>query len=83
MLTAYVSVFSHDFKRFDRFTKLATSSKTHRAAYETLDAGAQIDRFALDFLGVLLADHVQLGGDMPLVGAPSICVKSCDTKWRQ
>ena len=26
MLTAYVSVFSHDFKRFDRFTKLATRS---------------------------------------------------------
>jgi len=25
-LTAYMSVFSHDFKRFDRFTKLATSS---------------------------------------------------------
>jgi len=23
-LTAYMSVFSHDFKRFDRFTKLAT-----------------------------------------------------------
>src|SRR5712692_9192488 len=26
VLTAHVSVFSHDFKRFDRFTKLATSS---------------------------------------------------------
>ena len=28
-LTAHVSVFSHDFKRFERFTKLATSSKAH------------------------------------------------------
>src|SRR6266446_10091293 len=26
LLTAYVSVFSHDFKRFERLTKLATSS---------------------------------------------------------
>jgi predicted HTH domain antitoxin len=26
-LTAYMSVFSHDFKRFDRCTKLATSSR--------------------------------------------------------
>jgi hypothetical protein len=26
-LTAHVSVFSHDFKRFERFTKLATSSR--------------------------------------------------------
>jgi hypothetical protein len=25
-LTSHVSVFSHDFKRFERFTKLATSS---------------------------------------------------------
>ena len=25
-LTAHVSVFSHDFKRFERFAKLATSS---------------------------------------------------------
>jgi hypothetical protein len=25
-LTAYMSVFSHDFQRFDRCTKLATSS---------------------------------------------------------
>jgi hypothetical protein len=31
-LTSHVSVFSHDFKRFEAFTKLATSSKGYAAA---------------------------------------------------
>jgi hypothetical protein len=36
--------------------------------------------FALDFLGVLLADGVLLGREMPLVGAPAIGVEARDTK---
>jgi hypothetical protein len=54
--------------------------KANCPAYKALDPGPQIDMFALDFLGVLLADHVLLRGEMPLVGTPSIRVKPCDTK---
>ena len=39
--------------------------------------------FALDFLGVLLADHVLLRGEMPFVGTPSVRVKPCDVQRRQ
>ena len=46
--------------------------KTHRAAHETLDPGPQIAGLALDALGGLFADSVRLGGEMPLVRAPSI-----------
>ena len=37
ILTSHVSVFSHDFKRFDRFTKLATSS-TQEPLVKDMDA---------------------------------------------
>jgi hypothetical protein len=57
--------------------------KANRAAHEPLDPGPQSDMFALDYLGVLFADCVLLGGDMPLVGAPPIGVKTCDAKWLQ
>jgi hypothetical protein len=57
--------------------------KANGPAYKSLDPGAQIDMFTLDFLGVLLADHVPLRSDMPLVGAPSIRVKPCDPKGLQ
>jgi hypothetical protein len=52
-------------------------------AYKSLHAGPQIDVLALHFLGMLLAYHVLLRGDMPLVGTPSIRVKPCDSKGRQ
>ena len=52
-----------------------------RAAYEPLDPGPQIDVLTLDSLGMLLANVMLLGGDMALVGAPPIDVKSCDAKW--
>jgi len=32
-LTAYMSAFSHDFKRFNRFAKLATSSMVDSVGY--------------------------------------------------
>ena len=54
-----------------------------RPAYKSLNSGPQIDVLALNFLGVLLAYHVLLRGDMPLVGTPAIRVKPCDTKGRQ
>jgi hypothetical protein len=54
--------------------------KANCATHKTLDPCPQIDMFALDFLGVLLADHVLLRSDMPLVGALSIRVKPCDPK---
>ena len=38
---------------------------------------------AFDLLRVLFTDHMLLGGDMPLVGAPPIRVKPCDTKGLQ
>jgi hypothetical protein len=53
--------------------------KTHRAAHETLDPGPQIAGLALDALGGLFADSVRLGGEMPLVRAPSIRGKPWDT----
>ena len=54
--------------------------KANRAAHEPLDPGPQIDMFALDFLGVLLADHVLLRGDVPLVGTPPIRIEATDPK---
>src|SRR5882672_6273801 len=54
-----------------------------RPAYKSLNSGPQIDVLALNFLGVLLAYHMLLRGDMPLVGTPAIRVKPCDTKGRQ
>ena len=54
--------------------------KANRASHETLDPGAQIDVFTLDFLRMLLANVMLLRIDMPLVGAPSIRVKPRDTK---
>ena len=57
--------------------------KANCPAYKALDPRPQIDMFALDFLGVLLADHVLLRGEMPLVGTPSIRIKPCDVKRRQ
>jgi len=43
--------------------------KANRTTHETFNACPQIDVFALDFLGVLLADCVLLEGDMALVRA--------------
>jgi hypothetical protein len=54
--------------------------KAQRAANEPLDPGAQIDVFALDFLGVLLAHLMLLSIEMPLVGPPTIGGKFCDAK---
>ena len=54
--------------------------KANGTTHETLDPCPQIDVFTLDFLRILLA-HVMLRWvDMPLVGAPSICVKPRNTK---
>ena len=53
------------------------------AAYKSLNAGPQIDVLALNFLGMLLAYHVLLRREMPLIGTPPIRVKPCDTKRRQ
>src|SRR5713101_4125736 len=38
VLTAYGSVFSHDFKRLDRFTKLATSSLKQQTVMRAIEA---------------------------------------------
>jgi hypothetical protein len=47
--------------------------EAQRAADESLDPGAQIDMRVLDFLRVLLAHLMLLGGKMPLVGPqPSV-----------
>jgi hypothetical protein len=37
-LTLHVSVFSHNFKRFERLTKLATSSKANGLAHQAFNA---------------------------------------------
>jgi hypothetical protein len=54
--------------------------EAQRAAYEALDPGPEIDVFALNFLGVLLAYLMLLGSEMPLVGPPTICIKLRDAK---
>ena len=52
--------------------------KADRPAHQPLEPRPRIDVFALDFLGVLFADGVLLGLDMPLIGAPDSawCVSS-------
>ena len=57
--------------------------KANGATHEPLHPRPEIDVLALDFLRVLLAYVMLLWVDMPLVGAPAIRVKSCDTKGRQ
>ena len=52
-------------------------------AYKPLNASPQIDVFALNFLGMLLADYVLLRSDMSFVSPPAIRVKPCDTKGPQ
>jgi hypothetical protein len=52
--------------------------KANGATHEPLDAGAQIDVFALDFLRVLLAHLMLLGIEVPLVGPPAVGVKLCE-----
>jgi hypothetical protein len=49
--------------------------KTNGVAHKPLDPRPQVDMFALNSLRVFLADDVLLGGDMPLVRAPSVRVK--------
>ncbi len=57
--------------------------KAHGTTDSPLNPGAHIDVLALDFLRVLFADGVLLGGEMPLVGLPPIGVQPCDTKGLQ
>ena len=52
--------------------------EAQRAADEALDPGPQIEVFALNFLGVLLAHLVLLGSEMPLVGSPAVGGKPRD-----
>jgi len=54
--------------------------KANGASYEPLDPGPQVDVFALDFLRVLLAHMMLLWGDVPLVRAPPVGIKSGNTK---
>ena len=57
--------------------------KTNGATHQTFDASPEVDVLAFDLLRVLFANRMLFGGEMPLVGAPSIRVKSCDTKGGQ
>jgi hypothetical protein len=50
--------------------------EANSATHELLHAGPQIDVLALDGLQVLFADGMLLGGEMPLVGPPSIPCKT-------
>ena len=54
--------------------------KANRAAHEPLDPCPQIDVFAFDLLGILLAHLVLLWVDIPLLRPPPIRVKLRDTK---
>ncbi len=54
--------------------------KTNRTTHKMLDACAQIDVLAFDFLRILLAYVMLFGGDMPFVRPPSIGVKTGDAK---
>ena len=54
--------------------------KANGAAHEPFNPSPQIDVFTLDFLRILLAHMMLRWVDMPLVGAPSICVKPRNTK---
>jgi hypothetical protein len=59
--------------------------KAHGATYEPFNPGPQVDVFALDFVCVLFANFVLLGGDMPLVSTPPISVEAPNPKglqWR-
>ena len=54
--------------------------EANRAAYEPLDPRSQIDMFALDSPGVLLASLMLLGIEMALVSPPAVGVKLRDAK---
>ncbi len=55
--------------------------KANRATDEPFQPGAQIDVLAFDPLCMCFANRVLFGGDMALIGAPPIGVKSFDTQW--
>ena len=54
-----------------------------RPAHQSLEPRPHIDVCALDCLGVLFANGVRLGLDMPLIGAPAIGIEAGDATWRQ
>jgi hypothetical protein len=51
--------------------------KANRATHETLDASAQIDMFALDFLCILLANVMLRWVDMPFVRPCVVKISKC------
>src|SRR5262245_11342136 len=55
--------------------------KANRATDSPFQPSAKIDVLAFDPLCMGFANGVLFGGDMALVGAPPIGVKSSDTKW--
>ena len=57
--------------------------KAARPTYQPLNPRPQIHVFALDFLGMLFADGVLLGLDMPLIGAPAIGVEAGEAQGLQ
>jgi hypothetical protein len=57
----------------DQIVHMFGLRKANRPAHQPLDPGPQVDVLALDFLRVLFANGVLLGGDMALVGThPSV-----------
>jgi hypothetical protein len=52
--------------------------ETDRPAHPPLDPGPQMNVFALNFLGVVLANPMLCGVDVPLVGSPPIRVLARD-----
>ena len=57
--------------------------KANRATHEPLDPCPQIEVFAFDLLGMLLAHLVLLWVDIPLLRPPPICIKAADPKGLQ
>ena len=57
--------------------------KAHRAAHEPLNPCPQIEVFAFDLLGILLAHLVLLWVDIPLIRPPPIRIKAADPKGLQ
>ena len=69
-----------DEETYDQIVHGCRFGEANCTAYKALNASPQIDVLTLNFLDMLLTDHVLLRRDMSLVGPPAIRVKFRDAK---
>ena len=80
MLYCYPKPIAIDEEPNDEIVHGRCLGKAYRVAHQSLNPGPQVDVLAFDLLRLDFANRVLLGGEMPLIGAPAIGVKTRDTK---